>query len=134
MPSCRINFLLFFAERFDRPVMVLAWAVFVGGALQPRLKTLSDSALTSMVLDELERLLRITRQPRWVVIRRFPAAMPQYDVGHLTQVAAIESHVAQQSGFAIAGNGYHGIGLPDCIHQADQAAQRLMEQIPTHGR
>jgi oxygen-dependent protoporphyrinogen oxidase len=52
--------------------------------------------------------------------------MAQYRVGHLDRVAAIEAAVARHPGLALTGNAYHGIGIPDCIHSGEQAAERLM--------
>jgi putative peptidoglycan lipid II flippase len=49
---------LFFAERFDPPVLALAWAVFAGGALQHAL--------------QLPFLARIGMLPRWRVDWRHP--------------------------------------------------------------
>src|SRR5260221_12080782 len=48
---CFIVGAVFFAERFDRPVMVLAWAVFVGGALQ--------------LAFQVPFLVRLGLLPRW---------------------------------------------------------------------
>ena len=49
---------LFFAERFDPPVLVLAWAVFAGGALQ--------------LAFQLPFLLRMRLLPRWRLDFRHP--------------------------------------------------------------
>lgn len=51
----------FFAERFDPPVLALAWAVFVGGALQLAL--------------QLPFLARIGMLPRWRLNLRHPGAL-----------------------------------------------------------
>ena len=50
----------FFAERFDPPVLALAWAVFIGGALQLAL--------------QLPFLARIGMLPRWRLELRHPGA------------------------------------------------------------
>src|SRR6185436_6917006 len=49
---------LFFADRFDPPVLVLAWAVFVGGALQ--------------LAFQVPFLLRLGLLPRWHLDFRHP--------------------------------------------------------------
>ena len=56
--------------------------------------------------------------------------MPQYHVGHNDLVARIESQVAQLPGLELAGNAYHGVGIPDCIHTGETAAQRLLGNNP----
>jgi len=52
--------------------------------------------------------------------------MPQYHGGHVQLVDAMEECVAQHPGLVLAGNAYHGVGIPQCIHGADEAARRLV--------
>ena len=54
--------------------------------------------------------------------------MPQYHVGHPTRLARIEQELHQHPGLFLIGNGLRGIGLPDCIHQAEGAAERIAAQ------
>jgi oxygen-dependent protoporphyrinogen oxidase len=55
--------------------------------------------------------------------------MPQYHVGHLQRVAAIERLAAQHPRLALAGNAFRGVGLPDCIHSGEEAAERVWAQL-----
>ncbi len=59
--------------------------------------------------------------------------MPQYHVGHKDLVAEIESHAAVLPHFQLAGNAYHGVGVPDCIHGGEQAAERLLTSFSGAG-
>ncbi len=102
---------------------------FIGGALHRQWYELEDQAMAQMVREELRTLFGIERAPLTTLIRRSPQAMPQYLVGHLERVAAIEADVAQLPGLYLAGNGYHGIGIPDCIHRAELTAQRIIERF-----
>jgi oxygen-dependent protoporphyrinogen oxidase len=47
-------------------------------------------------------------------------------VGHLELVERIESATARLDGLELAGNAYHGVGIPACIHSGEQAAQRVL--------
>jgi oxygen-dependent protoporphyrinogen oxidase len=51
--------------------------------------------------------------------------MPQYHVGHLTRIARIERFAAHWPGLALAGNAYHGVGIPQCIASGEAAAERV---------
>ena len=51
--------------------------------------------------------------------------MPQYHVGHLDRVATIDRDLAAFPKLALAGNAYHGVGIPDSIHSGEQAAERV---------
>jgi oxygen-dependent protoporphyrinogen oxidase len=102
---------------------------FVGGALRPDLFDLDDDALSRAVREELGELLRVRSEPLMMRIRRHPEAMPQYRVGHLGRVAAIMARAARHPGLALAGNAYHGVGLPDCIRSGELAAEALLAQL-----
>jgi oxygen-dependent protoporphyrinogen oxidase len=64
-------------------------------------------------------------------LRRWPRSMPQYAVGHLQHVAAIEQQAAQLEKFALAGAYLHGVGIPDCIHAGETAAETIFAQFAT---
>jgi protoporphyrinogen/coproporphyrinogen III oxidase len=100
--------------------------VFVGGARRPELAEMADDRLRPLVLGELARLLNIHGEPGFCNIAHWPGTMPQYHVGHKQRVARIESRVAELPNLALAGNAYHGVGIPDCIHGGQQAIERLL--------
>ncbi len=103
--------------------------VFVGGARRPDLAAMSDAELRPLVLDELSRLLQIDGEPCYCNIARWPGTMPQYHVGHKELVARIESRVSALPNIALAGNAYHGVGVPDCIHGGELAAERILSGL-----
>lgn len=100
--------------------------VFVGGALQPELLAMSDAETSKIVLEELRDLLGVTGEPEFCDIAHWHGAMPQYHVGHLDKVRQIEERTAKISGLAIAGNSYHGVGVPFCVHDGELAAERVL--------
>jgi len=104
---------------------------FVGGSLQPQLMELPDDELRRIVLDELADLLTITGQPKFTDIARWPLSMPQYHVGHLSRVERIEQRANRWPGLALAGNAYHGVGIPQCIASGEAAAERVVTQCKT---
>jgi oxygen-dependent protoporphyrinogen oxidase len=105
--------------------MVLLRA-FVGGALHRELFHLDDAAMTRMVREELRELLGIRADPVVAAVHRYPHAMPQYHVGHLARVAAVEETLQRHPGLFLVGNGFRGLGLPDCIRHAEQTAERML--------
>jgi oxygen-dependent protoporphyrinogen oxidase len=100
--------------------------VFIGGALQPELLDLPDAELRRMAIDELQELIRSTGQPLFADIARWPRSMPQYHVGHLGRVARIEKLAGRYATLALAGNAYHGVGIPQCIASGEMAAERVV--------
>ena len=83
------------------------------------LHTMEPDSLWEKYLDEPFR----KAAPRFVRTWRHPRSMAQYPVGHPARVAEIERRTAALPGLALAGNGYRGIGIPDCIHSAERAAE-----------
>jgi oxygen-dependent protoporphyrinogen oxidase len=102
---------------------------FVGGARRPEVAGMDDQQLRPLVLDALARLLDIRGEPCFCNIARWPGTMPQYHVGHKELVARIESRVAKMANLQLAGNAYHGVGIPDCIHGGELAAERVLEPL-----
>jgi oxygen-dependent protoporphyrinogen oxidase len=102
--------------------MVLA-RVFLGGALQKDMMALDDNELIAAATGEFAALLGVKAAPALTQIRRWPRSMPQYAVGHLQHVAAIEQEAARLHGFALAGAYLRGVGIPDCIQAGESAAE-----------
>jgi len=55
--------------------------------------------------------------------------MPQYHVGHLELVERIERTARSHPGLDLAGGAYRGVGIPQCIHSGESAAERIVEQL-----
>lgn len=100
--------------------------VFVGGALQPELNQLDDAELQQLVRQELRELLGVTGDPEFCLINRWLGVMPQYHVGHVALAAQIDTAANALPHFALAGNAYHGVGIPFCVHSGEQAAERIV--------
>jgi oxygen-dependent protoporphyrinogen oxidase len=55
--------------------------------------------------------------------------MPQYEIGHVDLVSAVEASVSKLPGLAIAGNAYHGVGVPQCIQSGERAAEFIAREL-----
>ena len=99
---------------------------FIGGALQPELCDLDDSAILDLVRRELRELLGVRGEPDFIRVFRHTRAMPQYHVGHLDLVARIQAAAEQAPGLALAGNFLNGVGIPDSIASGEAAAAKVM--------
>lgn len=98
---------------------------FVGGALQPELLKRDDAEIGALVRQELAELIGLRGEPQFCEVARWTGAMPQYHVGHLQLIEAIEERVGHLPNFALAGNAYRGVGIPFCIRSGQQAAERV---------
>ena len=95
---------------------------FVGGALNAAALERSDDEIGERVRRELGEALGITAAPMLTRVARHPASMPQYAVGHLTTVETIERRLAAIPGLLLAGGGYRGVGIADCVRSGEAAA------------
>jgi oxygen-dependent protoporphyrinogen oxidase len=103
---------------------------FVGGAGREALVALDDAALIRLVCEELGEMLRITAAPQLARVYRWERANPQYLVGHLARVDAMEQLLAPYPGLFLTGSAYRGVGVPDCVHQGTQTAERILASHP----
>jgi len=98
--------------------------VFLGRAGQdlPR----HETELLAMAREELKQTLGITAAPlcEWVFL--WEQAMPQYNLGHPERLKRIDSALERHPGLALAGNGYRGVGIPDCIHSGELAVHKIL--------
>ena len=111
------------------PDELILLRVFVGGALQPELADLPDDQLLALASEELRDLIGLSGEPVVTEIARWSRGMPQYHLGHLDRVQRIESLTSSHPGLEIAGAAYRGVGIPQCIHSGEQAAQRVAEYL-----
>ena len=118
----------FLSVKFPRraPDGTVLLRVFVGGATQPELFELDDDAIKSLVRDELGSLLGASGEPLLIDVARHARAMPQYTLGHVERVAAIRHRAARHSRLLLAGNAFHGVGIPDCVRSGQDAADALL--------
>ncbi len=85
--------------------------------------------LESLALKDVSNLLGIKDRPLFSIVSQHSQAMAQYLVGHQKLVSEIGELVKDLPSFALAGNAYHGIGIPDCIHSGERAALTLLDTI-----
>lgn len=86
----------------------------------------SDEALTEIACNELKTLIHIKGSPLWSMVHRIPAALPQYTLGHVERILALEEELKKYQHVALAGNYLHGIGIPQVIKGAEHAARQVL--------
>ena len=91
---------------------------------------LDDDALTAAVLADLRHTMALRGVPTEVRVSRWVDSFPQYRVGHLERVVAIEADLASSAPtLAVAGAALRGLGVPACIRQGTAAAQAVLRVL-----
>ncbi len=99
---------------------------FIGGARNEHVLRAPDEEVLRIVRRELQQIIGLTADPLFARIYRWNGAMAQYGVGHLERLQRIEGLLQQLPGLTLAGNGYRGIGVPDCVRSGSEAANRAL--------
>jgi protoporphyrinogen/coproporphyrinogen III oxidase len=99
---------------------------FFAGSSAEKLWQLSDDAIIAIVRNELQQILHLRAAPLFARVYKWKSAMAQYGVGHLERLDRIERLRQKLPALALAGNGYHGIGIPDCIRSGQEAARLVL--------
>jgi oxygen-dependent protoporphyrinogen oxidase len=99
---------------------------FVGRAGAEEALSLSDEALSAAVAGEMREALDLPGEPKLTKVVRWPGAMPQYEVGHLDRLRRIEEALSATPGLFVTGSAYRGVGIADCVRQANDTAQRVL--------
>lgn len=89
----------------------------------------SDERLIHEARAEVEASMAIHEPPAKTFIYRWPRALPQYTVGHLDRIAAIEEDIARLPGLVATGAAYRGVGVPDCVRQGQEAARSVLKSL-----
>jgi oxygen-dependent protoporphyrinogen oxidase len=102
--------------------------VFVGGGHHEELvHTLDDAAMTKMALEELDGILGLRANPTLAKVYRWFKGMPKYTVGHLDRIEVLDRTLSAYPGLHLIGCSYKGIGIGDCIHEAQVASQKILQ-------
>ena len=100
---------------------------FVGGSGAEDLLDQPDDAIADGVARQLAAILPLPPEPKAWRLVRWPRSMPQYEVGHLDRVAAIER--ALPPGTFLVGPAYRGPGIADCVRGANEVADAVRSHL-----
>ncbi len=109
---------------------------YVGRANDEASVELPDDQLAAAVLQDIRDILGIRAdvKPLFTEITRLRRSMPQYPVGHVEAIQAMQAELAEQlPGVYVIGNAIDGIGLPDCIRQGKAVAKQALEVLAGQG-
>jgi len=118
-PNDRVLLRFFFGRHEDDPLLAA-----------------SEKELLSHVACELVDILDVApgvaARPELVRIWRWPRSQPAYTMGHLDRLDRLDHATRKLPGLVLTGAAYRGVGIPDVIRQANEAAGNVLKQKAAH--
>lgn len=104
---------------------------FLGGPRDAGVLDASDEDLLELARTELVDLIGIRPEarPLYAKLFRWERGMPQYTLGHLDRVDEIERLQRDMRGFALAGNAYRGVGVPNALESGEGAVTKVLADL-----
>jgi oxygen-dependent protoporphyrinogen oxidase len=107
------------------PAGFVLWRALCGGIHRAEMVDWDDEKLLRAVHREMQAAMGVKAEPVFHRIVRWPAAIPQYVIGHLDRLARIDTLTARHPGLFLTGNAYRGIAMGDCAEQGEVIAGRV---------
>lgn len=101
----------------------------IGGVHDEEVVDLEDSALSDIALQDLRRSMGFVIAPRFKLVLRQRSAIPQYTLGHLDRVAAVDEALVKRPGLFIGGSGMRGVSVNHCIEEAGPTAEQVLDHL-----
>lgn len=100
---------------------------YVGAMGEEDIVDAADADLIEACARHLAAVVDLPDRPEHAAVVRWPASMPQYEVGHLDRVARIRE--ALPPGIVVVGQAYDGVGVPDCVRAANETAEQIVAEL-----
>jgi protoporphyrinogen/coproporphyrinogen III oxidase len=100
---------------------------YVGGVGAEDVLDEPDGAIVEACARHLSAVVPLPRASQYSTVVRWSKAMPQYEVGHLDLVSKIRAGLP--GGIFVTGQAFDGVGIPDCIRAAGEAATAVLEHV-----
>jgi oxygen-dependent protoporphyrinogen oxidase len=107
--------------------------VFIGGSHGQELANSDEASLVAVAREELALILGVTANPVQARSQVWPGGLHQYTLGHLERLGQIESALAGYPSLRLAGAGFYGIGLNECVESGRNAADAVLQGLTRLG-
>ncbi|HUP18071.1 MAG TPA: protoporphyrinogen oxidase [Acidimicrobiia bacterium] len=107
--------------------------VFVGGSQGQELAMSGEARLLAVAREELAGILGLTADPVRATTRAWAGGLHQYTLGHVERMSDVESALSGYPALKVAGAGFHGIGLNECVQSGRNAADAVLMALSDRG-
>lgn len=106
----------------------VAFAAFVGGRTDPEIVRQDDAQVLAAVEDDLRRALGVRGAPVLATVRRWPRAIPQYEIGHGRFVERAAEIERELPGLHLGGSFLRGVSVADCVKSGTELAEAVLRK------
>ncbi|MGD9887842.1 MAG: protoporphyrinogen oxidase [Halothiobacillaceae bacterium] len=99
--------------------------VFIGGRRHEDVGAWTDEAIVARVVSDLAPILGLRAAPLMTHVQRWPRAIPQYELGHLERIAALDEAMQHLQGLHTRANWRDGVSVSDAIRNGLLLANTL---------
>jgi len=103
--------------------------VFLGGARRPELAAAPPEQALNVARQELDRVMRITAEPRHVSVVAWPRAIAQYTLGHTVRQHEMRTVLDRHPGLHISGTAFDGVSFNHAVKSGRLTARRLADTL-----
>jgi oxygen-dependent protoporphyrinogen oxidase len=103
--------------------------VMMGGARHPAVAAQDEDALIRRARAELAGPMKTIAEPARAWVRSWPAAIAQYEVGHLERLAEARRLAARHPGLELCGSSYDGVSFTNAMRSGRCAAERVLTSL-----
>lgn len=120
---------LFSSTMFEgrAPADMVLLTTFIGGLRNPAMAAAPEAELAAAVQKEMARLIGARAEPLWNEVTRWERAIPQYTLGHLQRIAAVEGAERAVPGLYFCANYRGGVSISDCVKSGHATATRVAD-------
>lgn len=103
----------------------VALTAFIGGRRHEEVGGWADEQVLARVLGDLSPILGFRAPPVMTRVTRWPRAIPQYELGHLDRIAALDAALSGLPGLWTRANWRDGVSVSDCIRNGWALVEQL---------
>jgi protoporphyrinogen/coproporphyrinogen III oxidase len=97
--------------------------LYVGRSGEQEWVSMTDEEIIDRVRRDIREIMGLTAEPLFTEVTRLMHSMPQYPVGHPDNVRRLRERMQTDlPGIHLCGSAYNGVGIPDCVRVAKDAA------------
>ncbi len=121
---------LFDGRSPDRRLLMRA---MIGGAVDPDAASLSEDELLDVARRDVSTLFGLRDDPVFAHVRRWPRAIPQYELGHSERLSRIRARLARwnvrAAGLELAGGYLEGVAFGKAARSGMEAGRRAVRRM-----